>query len=219
MTRLPDELNTHLYAWFGESAGVAIRSIDGVCPLFPEEEAIVHRAVPRRREEFSTGRWCARQALGQMGLPPPPILMGRWREPIWPPGVVGSISHATNICAAVVVPATSFGGIGIDLLETNASDRLLPDLSRFITGEEEEDCAQAIESADVEPLVLLFSAKESVIKAISGRLQRYVDFTEIQVKFDGNTFEACLNNGDFAITGWWVVMEALVLTGAVLALG
>ena len=42
--------------------------------LFPEEEAYVARAVEKRRREFTTGRWCARAALQQLGIAPAPLL-------------------------------------------------------------------------------------------------------------------------------------------------
>ena len=149
-------------------------------------------------------------------MPLGPILVGRWREPLWPAGIVGSISHTTKICAAVVVPAAILAGIGIDLLDASAADRLPPDLARFITGDEEEYGSQAIDSDGVDPLALLFSVKESVIKAISARLQRFVDFSEIQVSFDRDTFAASLDIGGISVVGWWAVIDQVVLTGGVL---
>lgn len=42
--------------------------------LFPAEEKLLGRAVPKRRAEFTTARGCARRALTQLGFPPVPIL-------------------------------------------------------------------------------------------------------------------------------------------------
>ncbi len=42
----------------------------------PEEAALVARAVAKRRNEFTTVRYCARQALGELGVGPVPILKG-----------------------------------------------------------------------------------------------------------------------------------------------
>ncbi|EUA54774.1 phosphopantetheinyl transferase, PptII domain protein [Mycobacterium xenopi 4042] len=39
----------------------------GLKPL-PEEEPLIARSVPKRRNEFITVRHCARIALGQLGL-------------------------------------------------------------------------------------------------------------------------------------------------------
>lgn len=38
--------------------------------LFPEEAAVISRAVEERRREFRTVRLCARRALRDLGLPP-----------------------------------------------------------------------------------------------------------------------------------------------------
>jgi 4'-phosphopantetheinyl transferase EntD len=59
--------------------------------LFPEKEAVISRAVGKRRREFRTVRHCARRALTELGLPPAAVLPGERREPVWPPGVVGSL--------------------------------------------------------------------------------------------------------------------------------
>ncbi|KOG87977.1 hypothetical protein ADK38_22405, partial [Streptomyces varsoviensis] len=42
--------------------------------LFPEEEALIAKAVDKRRREFTTARHCARQALARLGLPPAPLV-------------------------------------------------------------------------------------------------------------------------------------------------
>ena len=64
----------------------------GLAPL-PEEEPLIARSVAKRRNEFITVRYCARLALGELGVPPVPILKGEKGEPCWPDGVVGSLTH------------------------------------------------------------------------------------------------------------------------------
>ena len=44
-----------------------------LAPL-PEEEPLIAKSVAKRRNEFITVRYCARQALGELGVPPSPIL-------------------------------------------------------------------------------------------------------------------------------------------------
>ena len=61
--------------------------------LFPEEELALGDAVEKRRREFMTGRACAREALAGLGFPDSPVGSGTKGEPLWPPGVVGSITH------------------------------------------------------------------------------------------------------------------------------
>ena len=54
-------------------------------PLFPEEEALVARAISKRKLEFAKGRECARRALASFGRGKAILLSGSHREPLWPP--------------------------------------------------------------------------------------------------------------------------------------
>ncbi|HEY7101617.1 MAG TPA: 4'-phosphopantetheinyl transferase, partial [Mycobacteriales bacterium] len=98
-------------------AGVEVADATGPLPgeaLLPEEEVLVARAVGKRRAEFTTVRTCARIALGRLGLPPAPLLSGPKREPLWPDGVVGSITHCDGYRAVAVARADQLATIGID---------------------------------------------------------------------------------------------------------
>jgi len=64
--------------------------------LFPEEEAVVARAVDKGRREFAAARACARAGLARLGVPPAPILPGVRGAPQWPAGIVGSIGVDGN---------------------------------------------------------------------------------------------------------------------------
>ena len=87
--------------------------------LFPEEELALGDAVEKRRREFVTGRACAREALAGLGLPPSPIGSGTKGEPLWPPGVTGSITHCEGYRASAVARSSSALMLGIDA-ERNA---------------------------------------------------------------------------------------------------
>jgi 4'-phosphopantetheinyl transferase EntD len=59
-----------------------------------EAALLPHNVAPRRREEFLLGRCAARLALRKAGLRYDlPVLRGSRREPCWPDGFVGSITH------------------------------------------------------------------------------------------------------------------------------
>lgn len=60
--------------------------------LFPEEEAIVARAVDSRRKAFAAARRCARLAMAQLSIAPVAIPRLEKSAPRWPVGVVGSIA-------------------------------------------------------------------------------------------------------------------------------
>ncbi len=80
----------------------------------PEEEPLVARSVAKRRNEFVTVRYCARVALGEIGVAPVPILKGDKGEPCWPDGVVGSLTHCEGFRGAVVARQGEVRSVGID---------------------------------------------------------------------------------------------------------
>jgi 4'-phosphopantetheinyl transferase EntD len=80
----------------------------------PEEEPLIAKSVAKRRNEFVTVRYCARQALEELGVPPVPILKGEKGEPCWPDGVVGSLTHCDGYRGAAVGRHDAMRSVGID---------------------------------------------------------------------------------------------------------
>lgn len=173
-------------------AGVVGREVIGEQPtmrLFPEEEQLVARAVDNRRREFAAGRYCARQVLGELGYPQAPLLSGPKREPLWPPGVVGSITHCHGYAAAVAALAGAVPVLGIDA----EPDEPLPDGVLDVVSSPEER-AWLADAPDRGPHWgrVLFSAKESVYKAWFPLTGRWLGFEDARLTFspaDG-TFRA-----------------------------
>lgn len=186
--------------------------MDRTYPLLPEEEPFISGAVAARRVEFSTGRWCAREALQALGGAPVPILQGPRREPVWPAGFLGSITHTSGICAVVAVRASDYAGVGIDLVDLGAARALLEGPSNLIAADQELSHARGVAGTHAEALV--FSAKESVIKAVSARLGRFVDFREIQVSFQGTKLSGTCADFPGFINGWWRITGQLAITAA-----
>ena len=151
-------------------------------PLLPEEEALLHpRAVERYRAAFRLGRGAARTALKRLGLPETPILRGAHREPLWPEGVVGAITHTAGRAMAAVALAGTCGGIGLDL------ERIAPvrDISSRIAGEEERAwLAGAPPGLRTRYTLQLFSAKESVFKAFFPRIGEYFGFHHARLRWN-----------------------------------
>ncbi len=208
----PEAFEAQFRAWFGPDAGVSAARIEGERDLFPEEQSCVTSAVRKRREEFSTGRWCARQALQALSLPPQAIPMGAFRGPVWPAGVSGSITHAGGICVAVLARSVTCSGLGIDILETAVALPIVA-AAEAILDAPGDDLAQSGEYA-VDSRVLRFSAKESVIKAVSGQMGRWVDFTEIGVRFDSSCFQASVAGYPTTVSGRWALQGEFLLTTA-----
>jgi 4'-phosphopantetheinyl transferase EntD len=151
--------------------------------LFPEEEMALGRAGDKRRREFTSARGCARKALAGIGYEPVPIGSGERGEPIWPAGVVGSITHCAGYRACAVAKSDEVVAIGIDG-EPHAAlpDRLLPRIAR----PEELPALERLhrEQPQIHWDRLLFSAKESLYKAWFPLAERSLGFEDSIVEFD-----------------------------------
>lgn len=175
-------------------AGVAeVFGDSGPAGLLPEEEAIVAGASSRRRREFATGRYCAHQALAKLGVTGKPVLTGANREPLWPAGIVGSITHCPGYWAAAVARDDEYASIGIDA-EPNLP--LPARVLEVIALPQEVARLPALAAAG--PRVcwdrLLFCAKESVFKAWFPVTGRWLGFSDADVVIEraGATFTATL---------------------------
>ncbi|WP_328767365.1 4'-phosphopantetheinyl transferase family protein [Streptomyces sp. NBC_00286] len=149
--------------------------------LYPEEEALIARAVEKRRREFTAVRACARRAMDKLGVPPQPVLTGDRGAPQWPDGLIGSMTHCEGYAAAALARATDLASLGID-----AEPHLpLPEGVLSSVSLPAED-ARLRALASGHPAVhwdrLLFSAKESVYKAWFPLTRKWLDFTEADIK-------------------------------------
>ena len=82
--------------------GAEMEDVGQPVPLHPQEEELVAQAAPKRRRDFALGRACARAALSDLGQPDAVIGQGENGAPLWPAGVVGSITHTKGYAAALV---------------------------------------------------------------------------------------------------------------------
>ena len=150
-------------------------------PLYPEEAALVTRAVDKRRREFAGVRSCARRAMVKLGVPPQPILPGERGAPTWPPGLAGSMTHCDGYCAAALVRAGDLASLGIDAeVHGPLPEGVLPSVS--LPAEAERLRRLAAERPGIHWDRLLFSAKESVYKAWFPLTGKWLDFMEADIE-------------------------------------
>ncbi len=147
--------------------------------LLKEEAALLgHNTAERRRLEFAAGRTCARNSLSYLGILNHPILFGRQREPVWPTGIVGSITHCDGYCAAANASVADYKSIGIDA-EVNAPlpNGVLP----LVTTKEERSWLQTATNCPEQYGRLIFSIKESIYKAWYPLMKCWLDFQQAAV--------------------------------------
>jgi enterobactin synthetase component D len=142
----------------------------------------VARSVRKRQAEFYFGRMAARQALGALDIAALDIGVGASREPLWPAGVIGSISHTHVYAAAVALRRGECSGVGIDL-EHMAGPEASAALSAATVDASElhylETLTHQLPISNL--LTTTFSAKESLFKAAFNEVGRYFDFSAARV--------------------------------------
>jgi len=159
-------------------------------PLHPEEARLVAGAAEKRQRDFALGRACAHAALAQLDRDKGPIARTGNGAPLWPAGLVGSITHTPGYAAALVARAADFAGLGVDAeLVGGVTRELWPRL--FDAGEQDflmrhPDSARAA--------TLLFSAKEACHKA--GR-EPVLHFHALQIRLADDSFTARRGGEEF----------------------
>jgi 4'-phosphopantetheinyl transferase EntD len=189
--------------------------------LLPGEEPSTGPAAPARLAEFRHGRICARAALARLGRGAVAIPVGQDREPCWPVGVVGSISHAGEAAAAAVSLASRHAALGLDLEPaTGIEADLWPRICR--PGE----IAALPTTRTAHHAQLVFSAKESAYKALWPVLRQFLDFHDLEIRFAGDQESfavvshaaACPAALAGRLDGRWLEVGGLIATAVTLRL-
>jgi len=184
--------------------------------LLPTEVAFVERASAKRRSDFSTGRYCARQALMSLNNTSPSITQGEGKQPIWPNGIVGSISHSKKMAGAVVALRQNVTAIGMDI-ETIGGVK--PEMWDLIFHKTEQNLILSKQKDEAHWATLLFSLKESFYKLQYPLTGQFLDFSDVIIReidgklsiastkpqFDRNTVS--LNNIE---THWTTINDQLI---------
>lgn len=146
--------------------------------LWLPHHAKLARSGKKRQTEHLAGRIAAVHALRAFGEKSVPGI-GKNRQPIWPEGLYGSISHCGNTAIAIVARTP----VGIDI-EAVFSPQLADELASHIASEEELAVLRLSTLPFPLALTLAFSAKESLYKAFSSQypeLQGFHDAVTISL--------------------------------------
>lgn len=164
------ELEGQVYGCYG-----TIR--DYVSSLTAEELHQVRNSVSKRRIEYATGRHFARCALTRLGHRAIAIPSGASRQPLWPTGIIGSISHSDSLAIALVAHEIGrFVSLGVDI---EPRSQLAAELTPMVLTERE--FAHARHANDPFYPALVFSAKEAVYKATHPVTWQMIGFHEVEI--------------------------------------
>lgn len=161
----------------------------GICSYFSDKDVNYshellllpsnHNLSPKRLSDFSKGRYCANLALEQLDIKDVIIPIGNNREPIWPDGIVGSISHCDILTGAIVGKSAEFISMGLDIEEIG---RVTPDLWDLIFTQKEKDFLINLSDRELqEKSTAIFSIKEAYYKFQYPITKTYLDFLDVEV--------------------------------------
>lgn len=139
----------------------------------------VRDAVLKRQAEFFAGRLCAKYALVYWGIVG---VVGRHmnRAPIWPAGMIGSISHSGNYAMAIAIPKVQADLVGIDC-EKRIDDTRARELAKTVLTHSEYGLSARSGLSFSDFFVLSFSAKECLYKALHPKVARFFGFSAAEL--------------------------------------
>jgi 4'-phosphopantetheinyl transferase EntD len=188
--------------------------------LAPAERAQLGDVCGKRLAEFAAGREQARRLISAMTGTAEPLLIGNYRQPLWPEGVIGSISHSDVYCAVAVAARDTISDLGIDV---ETMEALNPEVEDVVLTEAE---MAATASSDRWVRKLLFSIKESNYKCCYHLVKAYIDFKQCEVTLDhaNRAYQSTIlcNSGagvplDLRVSGRWKVESGHIFTSAVIS--
>jgi 4'-phosphopantetheinyl transferase EntD len=210
---------------FGRCVAVSLPAEDapdGAGGLHPDETAYARGLPPARRVTFVGGRLALRAALADLGVAATaPITVGARGAPALPPGVAGSISHKTAVAVALAARAQGTDAgvtLGIDVELAARAPR--PGVARRVLGDGELRRLEALDPAERGvALLVAFSAKEALYKALDPWVARRVSFQEVAIARDAAggltaTLDLARGEGPFAVELHEEPAPGLVLVAA-----
>jgi 4'-phosphopantetheinyl transferase EntD len=163
--------------------GVVAAELAGVVPegLLTESEAqVISHCAPKRIGDFAAGRLCARVAMAEFGVLDYSLLPGADRQPLWPEGLCGSITHTEGYSAAVVTRRLSFRALGVDCERIAA---VHAELWPRILGEAERSCLRQLpQPLQATAAALMFAAKEAFYKCQYPLTAEWLEFEDIHIE-------------------------------------
>lgn len=150
-------------------------------------QALLPRAIDRRRIQFAAGRTCAALAVEQLtGSRVHPSAIGRDPAggPAWPADVIGSLSHGGQLAGAVVMwrTATPEAGIGLDIEPVMTPARVEKVARRILTPDERAGMQAAATLSDAEATTLAFSVKEALFKCLHPQVGRMFFLPDVWIE-------------------------------------
>jgi 4'-phosphopantetheinyl transferase EntD len=150
--------------------------------LSQDEIQAVSGCSKKRISDFTAGRLCARRALMELGIEGFSLLPAKSRQPLWPVGIAGSITHTEGYSAAVVIRQGSVRSVGLDSEAVGAVHvGLWP---RICAPVELERLRAVADTERGERAAVIFAAKEAFYKSQFPLTGEWIGFEDVVIELE-----------------------------------
>jgi 4'-phosphopantetheinyl transferase EntD len=143
-------------------------------------------AVSKRVAEHVAGRYLAARVLIEAGHPRdtlPAVGMSEGGAPIWPDGFVGSIAHGAQRVLAGSARLEAVSALGVDLERVMEAQTVATVSGSICVPRELENLERAAGNLSLAQLLtLVFSAKESLYKALHPQVKCFFSFSDVEAR-------------------------------------
>ena len=136
----------------------------------------IQRSAVKRKAEFLAGRLAALYHIQHCfdacdGY----VAIGQDRSPVWPKGIIGSLSHTRHEAVCLLGRQSDIALLGVDI-EDRMSSQTIDDIKNMVVSGREEQLCSASFFALNDVIAIVFSAKESLFKSLYPKVLAYFDF-------------------------------------------
>lgn len=150
------------------------------------ELSSISHCADKRIDDFTRGRACAHRGLSELGIQDFSVLAGDKREPLWPPEIVGSITHTTGFAGAVVARRSDVEALGIDCeIIASVNEELW---ERICTPTERARLKRLPQAQAQRQAALIFAAKEAFYKCQFPMSREWVGFEDVSIEVSEEGF-------------------------------
>ncbi len=140
----------------------------------------IRGASNKRKSEFLAGRFCASTAIKHLLGIHCSVGIGENRQPIFPDGIIGTISHTDEVAMCAVASSNIYSNLGIDI-EHWFTHKVANDVKSIVVNREEQSLLLDTDYDFLKLITIAFSVKESLFKAIYKEVGRYFGFEAARI--------------------------------------
>lgn len=174
--------------------------------LSPNELVLTGKFSKKRLSHFCTGRFASKEALKKLGIKNTEVLAGTDGEPIWPVGVLGSISHCNDLVGALVTNDSKIRSVGLDLEPTR---KIKPEIWNKYLTRNEIDFLNQVKNSELDYYsTLYFSLKECFYKAQYPITGNKIWFTDVEISNLNGSFQVTVLKDGYELDTRTVQIDA-----------